>query len=131
MDKPALVNSDMEAGERLVRDLDKSGLTVTAALWFYMSDSDEWRLILAMPVVDEKGPRVAYEQVQAQLKSLSQYELSLQNISVVSPGDDLIKLLGAAINTGSDIAHMRFTRNIINGVFIEDAYVYRLPCASA
>jgi len=131
MDKPVLVNSDMEAGERLVRDLDKAGLTVTAALWFYMSDSDEWRLMLAMPVVDEKGPKVAYEQIQAQLESLGQHELSLQNISVVSPGDDLIKLLGLAINTGSNIAHMRFTRNIINGVFIEDAYVYRLPRASA
>ena len=131
MDKPALVNSDMEAGERLVRDLDKSGLTVTAALWFYMSDSDEWRLMLAMPVVDEKGPKVAYEQIQAQLESLGQYELSLQNISVVSPGDKLIKLLGSSIDTGSDIAHIRFTRNVINGIFIEDAYVYRLQRASA
>jgi hypothetical protein len=51
MDKPALVNSDMDAGERLVRGLDEAGLKVTAALWFYMSDSDEWRLMLATPVV--------------------------------------------------------------------------------
>jgi HEPN domain-containing protein len=131
MDKPVLVEADMDAGHRLVGQLDKAGLKVTAAFWFYMTDSDEWRLILAMPIVDDEGPKRAYEKVQDQLKSLAKHELSLQNISVVSPNDDLIKLLSSAINTGPGISHMRFTRNVINSVFIEDAYIYRLQRASA
>jgi hypothetical protein len=130
MDKPALVESDMKAGESLVRQLDGAGLKVTAAFWFYRSDADEWRMIVAMPMVDRDGPKRAYETIQGHLKTAGS-GLSLQNISVVSPNDDLIKLLTSAISTGPGISHMRFTGNVINSVFIEDAYVYRLERASA
>ncbi len=131
MDKSFLVEADIEAGHRLIRQLDEAGLTVTAALWLYMTDSDEWRLFLAMPIVDEEGPKRAYEKVQEQLKSVAQHELSLQNISVVSTSDDLINLLSSAIVTGPGISNMRLTRNVISNVFIEDAYIYRLQHASA
>lgn len=126
MDKPALVDSDMEAGERLVGALDRAGLGVSAAFWFFVPESEEWRLVLAIPVVDSEGPKIAYERVQSELAELTQYELSLQDIRVVSPDDELIKLLSSAIKTGPKIAHMRFTRNVINNVFIEDAYIYRM-----
>jgi hypothetical protein len=52
--------------------------------------------------------------------------LSLQNISLVSPNDDLVKLLKAAIKTGPGVSNIRFTGNVINNVFIEDAYIYRV-----
>jgi hypothetical protein len=127
MDKPTLVDADMKAGEALLNRLDETKFDVKAALWFYMPDSEEWRLILASPTVDAEGPKKAYEKVQSQLQGLDQgYELSLQNISLVSPNDNLIKVLKSAIKTGKKISHIRFTRNVINNVFIEDAYIYRL-----
>lgn len=127
MDKPTLVDEDMKAGEVLLNKLDEAEFNVTAALWFYMQDSEEWRLILASPVVDTDGRKKAYETVQSQLKELDgRYHLSLRNISLVSPADKLIKLLKSAIKTGEKISHIRFTRNVINNVFIEDAYIYRL-----
>jgi hypothetical protein len=131
MDKPTLVDADMKAGEALLKKLDKIKFDVKAAFWFYMPDSEEWRLIFASPAVDKKGPKEAYEKVQSQLPELQQeleqdYELSLQNISLVSPNDDLVKLLKTAIKTGPSISHIRFARNVINNVFIEDAYIYRV-----
>ncbi|HUV67589.1 MAG TPA: hypothetical protein VMW24_27095 [Sedimentisphaerales bacterium] len=127
MDKPTLVDADMKAGEALLNKLDETRFDVKAALWFYMPESEEWRLILASPTVDAEGPKKAYEKVQSQLQGLDQgHELSLQNISLVSPGDNLIKVLKSAIKTGKKISHIRFTRNVINNVFIEDAYIYRL-----
>jgi hypothetical protein len=127
MDKATLVDADMKAGEVLLNKLDETKFDVRAALWFYMPDSEEWRLILASPTVDAEGPKKAYEIVQSQLQGLDQgYELSLQNISLVGPGDKLIKLLKLAIKTGKGVSHIRFTRNVINNVFIEDAYIYRL-----
>jgi len=127
MDKPNLVNADMEAGEVLLNKLDESNFDVKAALWFFFSDSGQWRLIFALPMVDKKGPKEAYEKVQNKLKELkNRYELSLENISVVSPDDNLVKLLKLTIKTGPGVSHIRFTRNVINNVLIEDAYIYRV-----
>ena len=131
MVKPTLVDADMKAGEALLSKLDEIKFDVRAAFWFYMPDSEEWRLIFASPAVDKKGPKEAYEKVQSQLPKLKEefeqdYELSLQNISLVSPNDDLVKLLKAAIKTGPEVSNIRFTGNVINNVFIEDAYIYRV-----
>ena len=128
MDKPTLVEADMEAGKVLLRDLDEKNFDVEAALWFYMSDSEEWRLILASTTVDSKGPKVAYEIIQSHLKELEQknYQLSLQNISVVSPNDNLIKLLKKVARVAPGASPMRFRRNTIDSVFVEDAYIYRM-----
>jgi len=126
MAKPTLVESDKEAGEILLGNLDRSGFEVKAALWFYLPDSDEWRLILASPEVDAKSPKEAYKRVQSQLANLTEsHKLSLQNISLISPEDSLIKLLRGALHTGTGISHIQFTRNTINNVFIEDAFIYR------
>lgn len=131
MVKPTLVDADMKAGEALLSKLDEIKFDVRAAFWFYIPDSEEWRLIFASPAVDKKGPKEAYEKVQSQLPELREeleqdYELSLQNISVVGPNDDLVKLLKTAVKTGPGVSHIRFARNVINNVFIEDAYIYRV-----
>ncbi|NIV68021.1 hypothetical protein GWN43_04130 [Candidatus Bathyarchaeota archaeon] len=50
----------------------------------------------------------------------------MRQISVISTEHDLVKLLRAAIHTGPGISGIRFTGNVINGVFIDDAYIYRM-----
>lgn len=127
MDKPILVDADLEAGKTLLSNLDKSRFSVEAAFWFYLSDSNEWRLIFALPSVDRIGPQAAYEKMQSQLQKLDpKYNLALQNISIVSPKENLIMLLKKVIHTGPESSGIRFTRNTINNVFIEDAYIYRM-----
>lgn len=127
MDKPMLVDADLEAGKALLSNLDKSRFSVEAAFWFYLSDSNEWRLIFALPSVDRIGPQAAYEKMQSQLQKLDpKYNLALQNITIVSPKENLIMLLKKVIHTGPKLSGIRFTRNTINNVFIEDAYIYRM-----
>jgi hypothetical protein len=127
MGKTTLVDTDIEDGEALLNKLDESKFNVKAALWLYMPDPEEWRLILASPIVDMKGPKKAYETVQSQLQGIGQKDkLSLQNISLVSPDDKLIKALKSVFGRDKKISHIRFTHNVINGLFIEDAYIYRL-----
>jgi hypothetical protein len=127
MDKPTLVEADLEVGKALLSNLDKSRIKVEAAFWFYLSESNEWRLIFALPSVDKIGPQAAYEKLQSQLQKLEpKYNLALQNISIVSPKDNLVMLLKKAIQTGPGTSGIRFTRNTINNVFVEDAYIYRM-----
>jgi hypothetical protein len=90
MGKTTLVNTDMEAGKNLLKKLDKAEFKVQAALWLYMSEPEEWRLIFASPIIDDEGPKKAYEEVQSELQGSNQKDkLSLQDISLVSPNDNL------------------------------------------
>lgn len=127
MDKTALVERDIQEGKDLVEALDETEFKVDASLWFYSSDSDEWRLLIASPFVEENGPRKSYGFIRSVLtRSSPPSGISLKNISVMSPKHQLIKLLKTAISTGPDIAGIRFTRNVINNTLIDDAYIYRI-----
>ena len=128
MDKTILVERDFEAGVKLIHKLDESEFKVHSALWFYNSEIDVWRLLIATPLVDKLGPHEVYKKVKAAIDKMEQpFEISLESISVISPTNMLIKILGVAIKTSPDaIDGIRFTRNTINNVFIEDAYIYRV-----
>jgi hypothetical protein len=126
MDKPTLVDDDRKAGEELLGVLDRARLKVRAAFWLYLPEADEWRLFLALPMVARKGPREAYGRIQTYLRQMGGKELSLRNISVVAPNDNMVKLLGSVVKTGPGISGIRFTGNVINNVLIEDAYIYRV-----
>ena len=127
MDKTVLVERDIQEGKDLVEALDKTEFKVDASLWFYSSDSDEWRLLIASPFVEENGPRKSYGFIRSVLAQPSPPSgISLKNVSVLSPNNQLIQLLKTAISTGPGIAGIRFTRNVINNTLIEDAYIYRI-----
>lgn len=127
MDKTLLVDKDIEDGKRLVEALDISGFPVTSALWFYLTDSDEWRLLLASPWMVEKGPKKTYALIQSVIaESEPPLSILLKRISVMNPENKLIQLLRTAITTEHELSEIRFTRNTINNIFIEDALIYRL-----
>ncbi len=123
MDKTALVENDIEVGRQVTKALDDARIAVKASFWFYEPGASEWRLIIATPLVDRKGPRAAYAAIQRALRDI---EFPLRKVSVVGPRHSLIKLLRIALRTGGGISGIRFTHNTINNVFIEDAYIYRL-----
>jgi hypothetical protein len=127
MGKTQLVDKDIEDGKKLIEALDRSSFPVTGALWFYITDSDEWRLLLVSPLVAERGPKSTYALIQSVMAKLEPpLGILLKRISVLSPKNELIQLLRMAIVTGPGISEIRFTGNTINNVFIEDALIYRL-----
>ncbi len=115
-------------GSDLIRRLDEAGLKVSGALWFYETDSNDWRLIIVSPDVRAKGVKTVYEEVQSVVRATPDDHsiISLKDISVVDSDDPLISLLKIAIKTDNGISRIRFSRNMINGMLIEDSYIYRL-----
>lgn len=128
MDKTSLVEENKINGKKLIESLDRTKFKVKASLWFYLVDSNEWRLIIASPFVDKHSMKDAYSFVREELIELSIHsDLGLKDISIVSPKHKLINLLKGAIQTGSEeISGIRFTSNVINSVLIDDAYIYRM-----
>jgi len=123
-----LTDAMTEAGAELTRLLDQAGLEVRASLWLYMPDGNVWRLVIASPEVETLGPKKVYEKIQSVLSQRPEKRprLGLKDISVVEPAHPLVSLLAKAISTGDDVSGIRFSRNVIDGQFIEDAYIYRM-----
>ena len=123
-----LTDTMISAGKELTRRLDAAGFRVDASLWSYSPESNSWHLIIASPEIKLRGPRRTYSKIQSILSKApkAREEISLSDISVVESNAPLIKLLRVAIKTGRTISDIRFSRNTINGVFIEDAYIYRI-----
>lgn len=127
MDKTILVNDDISEGKVLIERLDKTYFKVNSALWFYDTELQEWRFYLASDYLKEHTLQEAYRFIQDELKAINAIRISSDNISIVDSDDDLIKLIGYMMRTGEkDISDMRFSRNVINGVMVEDAVIYRI-----
>ena len=127
----ALVDRKVERGRRLIKKLDASGFPVTAAFWYYFPEAEQWRLVIASPTVESGGRHAAYTEIhRIQRRGLRAAPLSVSEITAVSPHDPLVKLLSSAIRTGPGIVGIAFSGNVINGVHIEDAYIYRLSEAA-
>jgi len=126
--KESLSDRMISAGSELIRRLDETGLVIPAALWFYDLESNDWRLIIASPDVHGKGLKTVYKDVQSVLRTTPEDQsiISLKDISVVDSSDPLVSLLKIGLRTGGGISGIRFSRNMINGTLIEDAYIYRL-----
>ena len=120
-----LVDEMIEAGEKLLSALDRSQVKVRSALWFYDENADEWRLILAMPVVEDQGLAKAQELVSAALKAGSVPGLFLRQIAIVSPSDELVTLLRKAVRAERGVSAIRLSRSAIGNTLIEDALIYR------
>lgn len=123
----------MKEGATLLERLDKSGISPDAALWFYFPDIGAWKFLLAEVKLGPEGPREVYRGVQKALQALRNEvtHLSLEDVAVAKPDAPLIRLLSQAISTGPGINGIRFSRNVINGTLIEDAYIYRLKRPAA
>jgi hypothetical protein len=117
----------IKGGEELLKQLDSADVVVNAALWFYFSEADNWKLLISLPTLIPKGPKTAYREVQKALSRVGgEWALSLKDVAIAKPDAPLLRLLRFGVRTGHGINHIRFSRNVINGQLIEDAYIYRL-----
>ena len=126
--KEILTKEMIESGAEITRLLDRAQLTVGASLWLYIPESNIWRLIVASPEVRTCGPKKVYQKIQSILSQIpeEQPSVGLKDISVVENDNALLSLLRIAIRTGDGISGIRFSKNTIDGQFIEDAYIYRM-----
>ncbi len=116
----------IRSGEDLTAKLDSLGLPVVAAMWSFEPEINEWRLFFASPEVSAKGPRAVYKKIQEAVEALGgDAAIPLSMIGVLDPEADLVQLLKAAVHTGPGISRIRFSKNVINGHFIDDALIYR------
>jgi hypothetical protein len=125
----ALVKQDLtpemiQAGAELLQSLDAAQVPVTSAFWLYRGDEADWRLIIASPDVEKKGIREFYLTLVDHLHAMTRDELKGSYVTAVTPDDKIVVAIRKIFKT-SGIRSIRFTGNVINGILIPDALIYR------
>ncbi len=131
------------AGETLTSLLRKTDFGLVCSLWIFSQDSNDWSLVLASPRVGTEGPLQGYKIIHNVLAAdpptpelLDPFTIDVvrPNIPFVaairSLGDFGIQNLspGPAVHVA---APKRLRTTSIDGVFIEDAYIYFVQSAEA
>lgn len=126
--KEPLTREMIRVGEALIKELDQRKVDVKCALWMYYPEIGRWRLVFSFPMIDSDGPNRAYGLVQEALEKLpEENKPNLEEVKLLSPNHSLIRSLRSAIRTEPQfVTGIRFTRNRVNDIFVEDAYVYRV-----
>ncbi|MED3600996.1 hypothetical protein P5641_07980 [Bacillus subtilis] len=127
MVKNSLVENDIKDGAKLISKLDQSGLDITVALWLYQEDLDEWRLVISSPKLAEERLRMAYRKVFKILDEMGYTNIKSQDISIIRPSNRLIQSLDLALDQKPQSLDQGIkVSGTFNGIYIEDAYIYRL-----
>ncbi len=121
MYKTLLVATDIEDGRRILAELEKLNLHMTAAFWFH-EDGEDWKLVVVSPDVEEKGPNSLYTMILAMLKDLSTdpdrpLNFPLDRIKLASPSS----LLYQTVRRHSGLIY-----GPVREGYAMDSYIYKM-----
>ena len=131
-----MVNEQTESGKRLIKRLVAAGFDVQLAFWAKPTEEGKWFLYLASPVVDEKGPRIAYRLVHDVMRTLPDPWIDPLDVKVVGLNDSLAEAASAVIrpkvpNSAYTVQNpkpfpgmTRFGGSTLGGVSIDGALIY-------
>jgi len=134
------------AGDQLTCELRKrSDFGLVASFWLYTSESNRWKLIIATPLVESRGPLYVHNIIQDILAGMGPLSLALQwyTVSVLSLNYPFVKALLSTgrfeieeLPMGTRLAPTvrmprRITLSRVKDVFVEDALVYYLEGQAA
>lgn len=126
MAQEVLVERDVEGGRQLIQALDRAGFPVVAALWKFLPDEGEWRLLIASPRVQQLGPLEVYRVIQEELIK-HHIDIPLHRVSAVDLHEPLVSELRiyAGTDPAPSIGGTYLQKVVIGDLYLEGAYVYR------
>jgi hypothetical protein len=124
MYKKVLVEDLIRDGNLLVESLERNRFPMTAAVWYDFPEAP-WMLVIVSTAVDQIGPMAAYGRVQRALQAVKPVQLSLSDISLMSPRSQEFENLRSLISTPGRLRHSAASGQPRSLAF-EDAYVYRM-----
>lgn len=119
-----LTEQMIKVGGNLLRLLGERRFPLRAALWLYLTEAQEWTLVLAVPKARAEGTMKFYKQIQSVMTKGSDL-LPLSAVTVVDAKDPVVYSAAPAVKVGNIGGH-KFSQGTINGRSFEDAYIYPL-----
>ena len=126
MDSTALVNFDIENGEKVIEALDKAGKAPNVALWAKLPDYENWRLVLASDHLDQTSQFSGYMDINAAMDKAG-IPSHLQPSIFLRPMDNpMIQALRNVFSSTADVKGMRLGGQRFGDKYLEEAFVYRI-----
>lgn len=126
MDKTALVSVDIERGREVLEALDSAKVKIAVALWAFLPEYEDWRLVISARQLDSLDLRHAYRRVNDSLSAAGLTPDKTPPILILSIHDPFISALRQIFGKTKSVAGMRLGGQLIGDRFLEDAFVYRI-----
>jgi len=126
MDKATMVSIDIDRGSELLQILDRAKLRVYVALWVFLSEYEDWRLVIAGPQFDTRDPRDAYRLIHESLAAAGFTPQKTPPILILPTSDPFIRKLRRLFGKTKSVEGMRLGGQMIGDRFVQDAYVYQV-----
>ena len=98
MDKTTLVKSDLDTQGRVLNALSQAKIPASLVDLEFVPYLDEWQLVIATRLYDDKGPQEAYSRVIKALQAVGIYEeIPIRRVSLKSPSDPSVRALEAEL----------------------------------
>ena len=126
MDNAALVNFDIENGQKVIDALDQDGKTPNVALWAKLPDYENWRLVIASDRLDQSASLSGYTEINSAIRKAG-IPINRKPSIFWRPMDKpFIQALRRAFAATSDTYGMRLGGQMFGDKYLEDAFVYRI-----
>ena len=126
MDKAALVSVDIERGRKVIEILDRAKLQPAVALWAYLPEYEDWRLVLSARHFDSPDPRGAYRRLYQLLEDGGLTPDRTPPLMILPTADPFVKELRRVFGKAKSVDGMRLGGQMIGPRFVDDAYVYTI-----
>src|ERR1700682_1609875 len=130
MAQATLVEMQINEGQRLIDRLAQEGVAVTAAAWVKESESGDWYLYLATPLVGEGGgKRPAYHRINTVIREMLKEGFGMDPFEkkVIGPHDPIAKDMVANRGGRPGGPPTPFRGSRLGDLALEEAYIYPPP----
>jgi hypothetical protein len=127
MDKTILVSGvDLDKGAEILRILDGAGLKINVALWVYLPEYEDWRLVLSSRKFDSVKLPQAYGLLHDALDAAGFQLEKTPPVMILALSDPFVRSLRRIFGKAKSVDGMRFGGQTIGDRFVDDAYAYRI-----
>lgn len=126
MDHGSLVSEELEAGEELVREFDKT-IPVKATFWLKASDEESSYLYIASEQINDENFDLAYGEVLRLAKLIRSPFLDPFRVKVIGADHPLAKAAADIHSRFPGSMATRFGGSLFGGVVVDDVYLYPSP----
>jgi hypothetical protein len=103
MDKTTVVRSDLDTQGRVLNALSRAKIPASLVDLDYVPQLDEWQLVIATRLYDDKGPQEAYSRVIKALQAVGIYEeIPIRRVLLKSPSDPSVRALEAEVKVKTE-----------------------------
>ena len=131
MGQTTLVAYHIADGQRLIAELSRHQVDVTAAAWIKMDEESRWHLYIVSRTVDDGGALTAYRQILPVLRGMGELWVEADDLKVIGAADPMAKDLLALQLPGRTKVPTRLDYVRLGSKFANEGFLYPpLPTAA-